>query len=409
MVREKMNDLYLSVPSFFKCPISMDVMRSPVSLCTGVTYDRTSIQKWLESGHNTCPATMQVLNSTDVVPNLTLRRLIRFWSDSYLFCPQSQASFNNHLAFESIRKLISSEETDEVLLSSLSKIVELAKFSEEGRESLATSEGFLPMLARILKSSNEVEVVELVVTTLDLILFTKEVKERLKKINLDDAFFSPFILVLQKGHLDARISAARVLESLALFDYESRRLIAEQKGLLNELCHLTNTLTNQTAIDAGLAAIIAISTSRPAKKELLRLGIVRTAGRILSGSENTVTVMEKAMKVLEMVSTSTEGRVAISDDENCISGVVQRLMKVSTAATENGIVVIWNVCYLSRDRSAQEATIGSNGLTKVLLVMQSNCSAIVRQMCKDLVKVFRVNSKSCLASYETRTTHITPY
>ncbi|KAL4557730.1 hypothetical protein LXL04_035918 [Taraxacum kok-saghyz] len=409
MVREKINDLYPTVPSFFKCPISMDVMRSPVSLSTGVTYDRTSIQKWLESGHNTCPATMQVLNSTDVVPNLTLRRLIRFWSDSYLICPQSQASFNNHLAIESIRKLISNEETEEVVLGSLSKIVELAKFSEEGRESLANSEGFLPMLARILKNSNQVEVVELVVTALDLILLTKGVKDRLKKINLDDAFFSPFIFVLEKGNIDARISAARVLESLSLVDYEYRRLIAEQKGLLNELCHLTSTSTNQTAIDIGLAALIAISTFRPAKKELVRLGIVRTAGRILYAPQNTVTLMEKAMKVLEMVSTSTEGRAAVSEDEKCISGIVQRLMKVSTAATESGIVVIWSVCYLSRDRNALEAAMKSNGLTKLLLVMQSNCSAIVRQMCKDLVKDFRVNSKSCLASYETRTTHITPY
>ncbi|KAI3507262.1 hypothetical protein L1887_22168 [Cichorium endivia] len=408
MVREKINELYLSVPSFFKCPISMDVMRSPVSLCTGVTYDRSSIQQWLDSGHNTCPATMQVLNSTDIVPNLTLRRLIHFWADSDLLCPRSHASFNNHLAIESIEKLISHEETDELLLDSFLRIVELAKSSEEGREYLANLEGFLPMMARILKSSNEIEVVELVVTALDLILITKGVKDRLKNINFDDAFFSPFSFVLQKGNLDARISAARVLKSLAEVDNDYRREIAEQNGLLNELCLLTSAVTNQTGIDVGLAALIAISTFRPAKKELVRLGIVTTAGRILYGSECTVTVMEKAMKVLEMVSASTEGRAAISEDDKCISGIVQRLMKVSTAATENGIVVIWSVCCLSRDRSAQEAAMRSNGLTKVLLVMQSNCSAIVRQMCKDLVKVFRVNSKSCLASYETRTTHITP-
>jgi hypothetical protein len=74
--------LEVKVPIFFRCPISLDVMRSPVSLCTGVTYDRASIQRWIDSGNNTCPATMLPLPSTDLVPNLTLRRLIALWAST---------------------------------------------------------------------------------------------------------------------------------------------------------------------------------------------------------------------------------------------------------------------------------------------------------------------------------------
>lgn len=387
----------------------MDVMKSPVSLCTGVTYDRVSIQKWLDSGHNTCPATMQVLQSTDVVPNLTLRRLIRVWSDSYLLRPESHASFNNHLAFDSIKKLINNEQTEAVSLGSLSSIVSFANLSVENRESLAKLDGFVPMMASIWKLSNEIEVVELVVTALDLILPEKGVKEQLIKLYSNDASLSPFNYVLQNGSLDARISAARVLESLAAFDNESRRVIADQSILLKELYRLASSETEQRAVEAGFAALIGVSTSRQSKKELVRLGIVRTAGKIISGQVNTVTLIEKVMKILEMVSTCTEGRTAISEDENCVPAVVHRLMKASTAATEHGIGVIWSLCYMSRDRTAQESAMRSNGLTKVLLVMQSNCSGTVKQMCRELVKVFRVNSKSCLASYETRTTHITPY
>ncbi|EEE57145.1 hypothetical protein OsJ_07051 [Oryza sativa Japonica Group] len=74
--------LEVKVPTFFRCPISLDVMRSPVSLCTGVTYDRASIQRWIDSGNTTCPATMLPLPSTDLVPNLTLRRLIALWAST---------------------------------------------------------------------------------------------------------------------------------------------------------------------------------------------------------------------------------------------------------------------------------------------------------------------------------------
>ncbi|KAJ0751487.1 putative U box domain, armadillo-like helical, Zinc finger, RING/FYVE/PHD-type [Helianthus annuus] len=417
MAREKSNGLYLSVPSFFKCPISMDVMKSPVSLCTGVTYDRQSIQKWLDSGHNTCPATMQVLQSTDVVPNLTLRRLIRVWSDSYLLRPESHASFNNHIAFESLKKLISSEcseQSERVSVGTLSSIVSFAKLSGENRESVAKIDGFVPLITKMFKNCNEIEVIEqieLVIICLDLILPEKGVREQLVQhlVNSTSSTSSSFTLVLQRGGLDAKISAARVLESLASFDNESRRIIADQSVLLKELYNLTASDAGYPAVDAGLAALIAVCTSRQSKKEIVRLGIVKTAGKLLSSPENSVTVVEKAMKVLEIISTCTEGRTAICEDENCVPAVVKRLMKVSPAATEHGIGVIWSVCYMSRDRTAQEAAMRNNGLTKVLLVMQSNCSGSVRQMCGELVKVFRVNSKSCLASYETRTTHITPY
>ena len=74
--------LEVKVPSLFRCPISLDVMRSPVSLCTGITYERASIQRWLDSGNTTCPATMLPLPSTDLVPNLTLRRLIALWAST---------------------------------------------------------------------------------------------------------------------------------------------------------------------------------------------------------------------------------------------------------------------------------------------------------------------------------------
>ncbi|KAM2637967.1 hypothetical protein EV1_022396 [Malus domestica] len=38
MARER-DHFYITVPNLFRCPISMDVMCSPVSFCTGVTYE----------------------------------------------------------------------------------------------------------------------------------------------------------------------------------------------------------------------------------------------------------------------------------------------------------------------------------------------------------------------------------
>lgn len=63
-------------PEDFRCPISLELMIDPVTVSTGQTYDRSSIQKWLRSGNLICPKTGEKLKTTDLVPNSALRKLI---------------------------------------------------------------------------------------------------------------------------------------------------------------------------------------------------------------------------------------------------------------------------------------------------------------------------------------------
>uniref|UniRef100_J3LXR3 U-box domain-containing protein n=1 Tax=Oryza brachyantha TaxID=4533 RepID=J3LXR3_ORYBR len=72
----------VEVPSYFVCPISLEIMRDPVTLSTGITYDRESIERWVfTDGHGECPVTKQRLAPADrePTPNHTLRRLIQGW------------------------------------------------------------------------------------------------------------------------------------------------------------------------------------------------------------------------------------------------------------------------------------------------------------------------------------------
>ena len=72
----------VEVPKFFVCPISLEVMRDPVTLSSGITYDRDSIERWVfTDGHGDCPVTKLPLGADDLepTPNHTLRRLIQSW------------------------------------------------------------------------------------------------------------------------------------------------------------------------------------------------------------------------------------------------------------------------------------------------------------------------------------------
>ena len=71
----------MSMPADFLCPITHEAMTDPVVASDGHSYERCAILKWigqrLIQGHAVLsPLTNEVLPSTHVVPNVTLRKLI---------------------------------------------------------------------------------------------------------------------------------------------------------------------------------------------------------------------------------------------------------------------------------------------------------------------------------------------
>jgi hypothetical protein len=64
-------------PDDFRCPISLELMTDPVILPSGHTFERRSIQRWLDEGHLTCPVTnLPLPPSPPLIPNRALRCLI---------------------------------------------------------------------------------------------------------------------------------------------------------------------------------------------------------------------------------------------------------------------------------------------------------------------------------------------
>ncbi|KAL5986087.1 hypothetical protein ACLOJK_028077 [Asimina triloba] len=412
MVRRRVTDgkeLAVSIPSYFKCPISLEVMKSPVSLCTGVTYDRANIQKWLDSGHTTCPATMQPLRSTAFTPNLTLLTLIRSWQHQQASVSQpsssSSAAGSRDVQFL-LRQLAQPRSAlpSAAAVDSLSKIAAFIQQDPAKSRQLLAGVDCVKTVAGVLRDrKEELGVAEAALRLLSLVL-TEEIAGKVA----EEIDWNRLLPVLRRGSVEARINTARVLELTLGACRSDDCPVAETEGVLQELIRLTSSKNDGKAIEAGLSCLIAVSARRKVRSVMVRLGAVRALGGLLAESES-VAVAEQALRLLETLSGCAEGRAAICEDSACVPAIVRRMLKVSAAATERAVVLLWSVCHVFRDRKAQEAVASSNGVTKILLLMQSNCSPAARQMCGDLVKIFKVNSKSCLASYDTKTTHIMPY
>lgn len=64
------------IPIEFLCPITHEIMREPVTISDGFTYEKRAITEWFMAGKFTSPMTNATLASTDYTPNIELRNSI---------------------------------------------------------------------------------------------------------------------------------------------------------------------------------------------------------------------------------------------------------------------------------------------------------------------------------------------
>ncbi|KAL5207665.1 hypothetical protein ABZP36_032100 [Zizania latifolia] len=416
--------LEVKVPTFFRCPISLDVMRSPVSLCTGVTYDRASIQRWLDSGNTTCPATMLELPSTDLVPNLTLRRLIALWAStaapSSCLAPSAVGPTPAAAAAELLRQIAAPGADPCPVLHKFAAFLSDDGVDEFDKNALARAEGAAETVAAVLRR-RETDAVEAAVRVLGVIAASDCIDEENKKrvaaaLGADVASsVASLARVLRSGSsLEARVDAARLVESLLRnATPDVKATVAEAKELVSELIRLIGPVDekgslDKQAVEVGLSCLATIAGTRRARSEMVRLGAVPAAVRVLATDAGCPA---QALLVLEAALGCAEGRAALCEKaEEAIPAVVSKMMKGGMGGAEAAVSVLWAVCHRYKDRRAVEAASSSKGgLTKLLLLMQSGCSPVARQMASELLKMFKVNAKSCLAGYDSKTTHIMPF
>lgn len=355
---------------------------------------------------------MQVLDNKELVPNYTLQRLIQIWSDSAPTRPESLG-----LDQDQARRLVDQIKNNDVggdCVTRISKLISFAIESDENRKFLASIDGFIVvLLVKILGPGRNFQLAEKVIQLCGVILVENQdaAQPPAKLLVMDKDRIDVMILLLQRGCLDSRIATVKVIEMLA-GDLGTKVFMAEQSEILAELLRQISIETNLNVIEAYMSCLICLSLPKRIRSKIVRLGAVKILGKMLNESSTTsVPVVEKELKLLELVSTCKEGRFEICENDggDCVKAIVNKVLKVSGAATELAVTILWSLCCLFRDQRAMEAVMKSNGLGKILVLLQSNCSPAVRHMAGDLLKIFKVNSKSCISSYETKTTHIMPF
>ena len=90
-----------SVPEAFICPLTHELMKTPVIDREGNTFEKDAIEKWLADGNAVSPVTRNPMRSTDLAPNRAISNAI----EEFLEDPKSKsADYEDLIPYDAIQR-----------------------------------------------------------------------------------------------------------------------------------------------------------------------------------------------------------------------------------------------------------------------------------------------------------------
>ncbi|XP_010547136.1 PREDICTED: U-box domain-containing protein 9-like [Tarenaya hassleriana] len=344
----------MSCPDEFRCPLSNELMRDPVVLASGQTFDRPSIQKWLSSGNKTCPKTQQVLSHTALTPNVLIRELISKWCKKVGLEPSNLV--HPHLVeeeepvlpksdleiFQSLLAKISSPNLSDQK-SAAKELRLLTKRGPEFRALFGDSPSEITRLVGPLKGSSsnvDEQLQEDVITT----LLNISIHDSNKKLVCENPNVIPLLLdSLRRGTIATRSNAAAAIFTLSALD--SNKTMIGKSGALKPLIDLLEE-GHPLAIKDVAAAIFTLCIAHDNRARAVRDGAVRVMNNKISDG----LYVDELLVILAMLVSHWK-----AVDELGELGAVSWLLKIIRESEcernkENAVAILHTICFSDRTK-----------------------------------------------------------
>ncbi|XVE99262.1 hypothetical protein REPUB_Repub03eG0183000 [Reevesia pubescens] len=330
------------IPDDFRCPISLELMKDPVIVSTGQTYERSCIQKWLDAGHKTCPKTQQTLLHTALTPNYVLKSLIALWCESNgVELPKKQGTCSkksgssvsdcDRAAIVALLEKLANGNSEQQRAAA-GELRLLAKRNADNRVCIAEA-GAIPLLVELL-SSTDPRTQEHAVTA----LLNLSINDSNKGTIVNAGAIPDIVDVLKNGSMEARENAAATLFSLSVID--ENKVAIGAAGAIPALIKLLCEGSPRGKKDAA-TAIFNLSIYQGNKARAVRAGIVTPLMRLLMDAGGGM--VDEALAILAILASHQEGKVAIGQAEP-IPVLMEVIRTGSPRNRENAAAILWPLC-----------------------------------------------------------------
>lgn len=380
-LKKMIEELNLSeVPSVFICPISLEPMQDPVTLCTGQTYERSNILKWFSMGHYTCPTTMQELWDDTVTPNTTLHHLTYTWFSQKYVQMKKRSEDAQGRASELLSNL--TKVKGQARIQTLKELQRVVASHSTARKTVV-DDGGIALLSSLLGPFTSYAVGSEVVAILVNLSLSSESKMAL----MQPAKVSSVVDVLNEGSIETKINCVKLIEML-MEEKDFRTELVSSHSLLVALMRLVRDKRHPNGHLAGLGLLKSISSLKEVRSLVVSIGAIpQLLGLIPVLNPECV---EIALFILDALSSVPEGKQALKDCSNTIPTMVKLLMRITECCTDYALSILCCVCKLSPQECSFVA-VDAGLAPKLLLVIQSGCTPTLKQRAAELLKLCSLN------------------
>ncbi|KAL4317785.1 hypothetical protein GQ457_18G023890 [Hibiscus cannabinus] len=391
-------------------------MNDPVTLSSGITYDRESIEKWIEAGNSTCPLTNQVLTSLGPIPNHVTRRKIQDWcvenrSHGIERIPTPRVPISSVDASEIIRNIdIAHKKQDgERCRALVAKLKSLAKESERNKRCIANngagralSEAFAAFSVTTTSSFDDnIAVLE---ETLSALITMFPLDGEAKGYLGSAPPMHCLIWFLSSGDLSRQRNSVLALKELVssmedqrktpnlFFDIEIEAAIEALFKLIKTPICPTSTKASLTIIHHMITSSSTSSSTRQKQvTKLVNLGIVPLLLETLVDSERAT--CEKALGVLDGIVDSERGREMACLNALTMPVLVKKILRVSNTATEFSVSILHKLCKEEQreDGGVLVEALQVGAFQKLLLLLQLGCVEKTKERVSELLKMLNLH------------------
>ncbi|PHT60737.1 E3 ubiquitin-protein ligase PUB22 [Capsicum baccatum] len=383
----------IQVPPYFICPISLEMMKDPVTISTGITYDRENIERWIFSArNNTCPVTKQSLTSIELTPNVTLRRFIQSWctlnaSHGIERFPTPKPPVSK----AQILKLMKEAKSGEMQMKSLKTLRSIASVNDANKRCMESA-GAAEFLASVVIDSSDALDEEGFTSTKDealSILYQLKLSEdglRSLIASGNGEFIESLTRVMQRGSYESRAYAVMLMKDM----FEASTLPALFSSLKKEFfAQVVRVLRDEISQKATKASLQALAHACPFGRNRVKAaeaGAVRVLVDLLLDSSEKRTC-ELMLILLDQICQSAEGRAELLNHPGGLAIVSKKILRVSKVGSERAIKILHSISKFSSTQSVVQEMLSLGVVAKLCLVLQVECGSKAKDRARDILKI----------------------
>ncbi|XP_057506014.1 E3 ubiquitin-protein ligase PUB24-like isoform X1 [Actinidia eriantha] len=378
----------IEIPQYFVCPISLQIMKDPVTAITGITYDRESIEHWVfQEENNLCPVTKQPLpRDSDLTPNHTLRRLIQSWCTQNALdrIPTPKPPLNKVHVLNLIRDLW----LPKLQLKTLRKLEIFAVEHERNRNCMVEAGLVKVMWLFVISCHKRGETMGLEEALSIMCLVRGPSSETKLLLSENEQILDSLTWVLGRdidNHYTVKNHAMLVLKGI--IGKPSSNVLEKLKPEFFEriVGVLREAGISQQGINAALQIMLDACLLRRNQIMMIESGAVFELIELELGSPEKKT-SELILGILFHLCSSADGRAQFLSHSASVALITKRLLTVSPAADDRALLIISIICKFSGTPLVIQEMLKVGTFAKLCMVLQGDCATYLKDKAKETLR-----------------------